>query len=233
MRKAIFIVCAATALAILPAGFAAADDMFIRLTQQGNMEDRQRALDEVDALDARSRKALVPQLQEALKDSNPYTRQNAAEALGALDQFAADTVNDLERLRKDPAEDVRTAASVSLARLGYGDQALVEHLITGLQAQPATANAMMATQAKLERYEAADALGFIASGPKHIDIAVAVPALSQPVLSDPDADVRNRAAWALGTMGRTAHAAIPALRTASRDPEESNVASWALDQIQR
>ena len=214
--------------------FAATDTLLTRLTQVSPSWERQRALEELTALDLPAKTHLLSELRLALKDNNPYVRQNAAEALGTLDQFGTPAKGDLQQLRKDPVGDVRQHAAISLARIGDEDKPLIEGLVNQLQTQPEVkGNAYYEAGAKVARYGAANALGFIGSGAKHADITIAIPALSKALLNDPDVDVRNKAAWALGAIGEKAHASIPALTAATHDPKVSYMAAWAIKQIQQ
>jgi hypothetical protein len=148
-------------------------------------------------------------LRLALWDPNPNIRWRAAMALGA--QGDAQAVPRLARLLQDPEKLVQNVAANALAQVGTPEA--IDALAGGLgSAQPSTANNTMNGLQRLgaaavpvltsilksgtpqARHNAATVLGYIAD-------PQAVPAL-QRATSDPDADVRAEAQWALGEINK-------------------------------
>jgi HEAT repeat protein len=145
---------------------------------------------------------VVPSLEQALADPDARRREAAAGVLGRIGPAAAPAVPALAELaEKDPAANVRKAATVALGGVGGDDPAVTRALIAPLN------------DADLDvRNAAFDSLhGF---GPK---AKAAVPALIG-LLKDSDARIRQQAAEGLEQIGPDAREAIPALREALKDP---------------
>jgi HEAT repeat protein len=147
-------------------------------------------------------------LRLALRDPNPNIRWRAAMALG--EQRDAKAVPGLAQLLQDPEKLVQNVAANALAQIG--NREAVYALAAGLgSSQPSTVNNTMKGLLRLgpaavpvltsilessnaqARRNAASLLGYIAD-PK------AEPALQRKAASDPDADVRSEAEWALGEI---------------------------------
>ena len=146
-------------------------------------------------------------LRAGLLDPDPNIRWRAAMALG--EQQDALAVPRLARLLLDPDKLVQNVAANALAQIGSPEA--IDALAAGLgSAQPSTVNSTMNGLQRLDiaavpvltsilkssnalaRRNAATLLGYIAD-------SQAVPALQQAA-SDPDADVRAEAQWALGEI---------------------------------
>ena len=146
-------------------------------------------------------------LRTALWDSNPNIRWRAAMALG--EQRDAQAVPRLARLLQDPEKLVQNVAANALAQigspeaidalavgLGSAEPSTVSNTMNGLQrlgsaAVPALTSILKSSIPEA-RHNAATLLGYIAD-------PQAGPALQQAA-SDPDADVRAEAQWALGEI---------------------------------
>jgi HEAT repeat protein len=149
-------------------------------------------------------------LQLALSDPDPNVRWRAAMALG--EQRYAPAAQDLERLLYDPEKLAQNAAASALAQIGT--RQAVYALAAGLgSAQPSTVNNTMSGLVKLgptavptlisilesssaqARHNAITVLGYIAD-------PQAALVLQRKATSDPDADVRAEAEWALGEIAK-------------------------------
>jgi HEAT repeat protein len=146
-------------------------------------------------------------LRLALQDQDPNIRWRAAMALG--DQRDAAAVPGLARLLQDPDPLVQNVAANALAQigtpeatnalavgLGSAQPSTVQNTMKGLQrlgsvAVP-TLTSILKSGNRQARHNAATLLGYLA------DPATS-PTLQQAV-SDPDADVRAEAQWALGEI---------------------------------
>jgi HEAT repeat protein len=156
-------------------------------------------LAEEDALEA---------LRLALTNPDPNIRWRAAMALG--EQRYAPAAQDLARLLYDPEKLAQNAAANALAQIGT--RQAVYALAAGLgSAQPSTVNNTMNGLLQLgpavvptltsildssnaqARRNAITLLGYIAD-------PAAVPTLQRKAASDPDAEVRTEAEWALGEI---------------------------------
>jgi HEAT repeat protein len=147
-------------------------------------------------------------LRLAMKDPDPNIRWRAAMALGG--QRDALAVPGLTQLLQDPEKLVQNAAANALVQIGT--QQAVYALAAGLgSAQPSTVNNTMNGLQQLgpaavpiltsilessnaqARRNAVTLLGYIAD-------PQAVPALQRKAASDPNAEVRTEAQWALGEI---------------------------------
>ena len=199
-----------------------------RLTDPSKPWERSRASDEMHKLSMEEQRQLVPALVDKLSAWNNYVRQNAAETLGELDEAADEAIPFLKkRAASDPNKDVALIAMVSLARMGIDTSQTLGVLIDRL------GNRSGGHEGMPNRYLAANYIGFIASGSRHLDVTAAIPALVL-ALQDSDQAVRGRAAWALGSAGKQAEKAVEALKESAWNDPSRNVrstASWALKQV--
>jgi HEAT repeat protein len=170
-------------------------------------------------------KGAVPELVRVLRDrqAKPDLRRAAAEALGRAEADAAAVAGALTEALRDPDAGVRSAAALTLGRIGADAKQPVSAL-AGIG--PALSQLLQAPEADV-RQAAAVALGML--GP---EARGAVPALAG-ALGDKATEVRWVAAEALGNLGREAREAVPALRGALADPflEVRRAAAFALGQI--
>jgi len=144
-------------------------------------------------------------LRPALSDSDPNIRWRAAMVLG--EQRDAQAVPGLARLLQDPDKLVQNMAATALAQIGT--RQAVYALAAGLgSAQPSTVNntmkglqqvgttgvptliSILESSNAQARHNAVTVLGYIAD-------PQAVPTLQRKAASDPDAEVRTEAQWAL------------------------------------
>jgi HEAT repeat protein len=135
-------------------------------------------------------KAALPQLQEAVKDPDPYVHWFAVQALVQMGEAA---LPELREALKNPDRDVRSAAARALGEMGEA-------------ALPELREALKNPDLDV-RSAAAGALGQMGEA--------ALPELRE-ALKNSDRDVRSAAAWALGQMGE---AALAELREALKDPD--------------
>ncbi|NOY91813.1 MAG: HEAT repeat domain-containing protein [Deltaproteobacteria bacterium] len=149
--------------------------------------------------------AAVPSLIRLTHDSDPSARQWAVLALGVARDRRS--VTGLVALLTDPVEDVRMDAIRSLGRVGHP---------TALT--PLSALARDAERPLEERLEALNSIASL-SGPDKVNALV-------QVLGDDQAQVRLRAAEALGQVGDAL--AVPALRR-RRQRERDATVRGALD----
>jgi HEAT repeat protein len=143
-------------------------------------------------------------------------RRQAAEGLSRHPDSQAAAVS-LVRACGDPDEQVREWAAAALEGLGQpsvGDISAMSPLLNDPSAVVA--------------YWAATLLGRL--GPMG---AAAVPQLAELLDSPRGMSARQRAAWALGRIGRPASSAIPALRRAAEDdnPRLARLAQQALEKV--
>ena len=147
-------------------------------------------------------------LRLALRDPDPNIRWRAAMALGS--QRDAQAVPELTQLLQDPEKLVQNAAANALtqigtrqavyalaAGLGSAQPSTVNNTMNGLQqlgpaAAPTLISILESSNAQARR-NAITLLGYIAD-PR------AVPALQRKATSDPNAEVRTEAQWALGEI---------------------------------
>jgi HEAT repeat protein len=150
----------------------------------------------------------VPALIDALSDNAVPVRWGAARALGRIGADAHVAVGPLATALADPVMQVRWASARALLAMGA----------TAAPAADALAGALQ-DDAWVVRWSAARALGSSASGSS---LSQSVDALAAGLV-DRDSRVCEAAAFALETIGPSAHAAIPALQQASRHtPDEGD-----------
>jgi HEAT repeat protein len=147
-------------------------------------------------------------LRLALKDPDPNIRWRAAMALGA--QRDVQAVSDLAGLLHDPEKLVQNAAANALAQigtrqaiyalaagLGSSEPSTVNNTMNGLQQLGTTAVStlisILDSSSSQARRNAVTLLGYIAD-------PAAEQVLQRKATSDPDADVRSEAQWALGEI---------------------------------
>ena len=191
--------------------------------------------------------ALEP-LTNALNDTNPSVRRNAAWAIGELtnmrDKQRANAVPPLVRLLDDSDEWVRMAAAQALGEIR--DERAVEGLITLLSDdkwQPRKVAAWALGEMKEER--AVERLCHVLLSDEHSKVRLtvawalgeiqdkrAVEALCNALGSDGESEVRRTAAWALGEIQdkRAVEALCNALAS-DRQSEVRKNAAWALGEI--
>ncbi|MCA9122502.1 MAG: HEAT repeat domain-containing protein [Planctomycetaceae bacterium] len=159
----------------------------------------------------------VEALIASLAASDIAARREAAESLARLGAGAAPAAIPLVKACGDADEEVRNWAVAALEELPAptaSDAAALEEMIN------------------VDRLDVA----FWATtllGRMETSAASTVPTLAVAVANHPESVVQQRAAWALGRIGKPAAAAIPQLEaaTASKDPRLARLASAALESV--
>jgi HEAT repeat protein len=147
--------------------------------------------------------AAVPRLIQLLRSGDSDAREMAAQALGNMGPAAAQAVPDLARLLGDPKPSVRRRAAHALAHLGPE---------AGSAAKPLAR--LIADPNDRVRNSTSYAFQELAYAGR-----AAVPTLLKLLDAD-EADVRSRAASALGHIGPFAEAARSRLEALAEDPQE-------------
>lgn len=157
------------------------------------------------------------ELITALKSSDPAERCRAAEQLLELGSEAQAAAVALVQACGDQIEEVREQAVAALEELG-----------PPLPANATALGRLLADNNGDVAYWAATLLGRL--GP---EAASTVTPLAAALAKSSHLPVRQRAAWALGCIGKTAASARKALEqaAASDDPRLARLAREALDQI--
>lgn len=156
----------------------------------------------------------IEQLITDLQSPDPWTRGEAAEALGGRGSSALPVVPRLANLLRDEDENVRRKAARSLGRIGTGAASGVPALAICLR-----------DPSEYVRRAAARSLGEM--GPAAVSAVDALVA----ALEDSDRNVRASAAVALGRIGPSADSAVPALISALDDEEVRPAAANGLGKI--
>ncbi len=161
-------------------------------------------------------KAAVPDLRNALKDSDEQVRQAAAKALGSIGVNAKAAVPDLINALNDPSELVRVQTINALPNLGSDAKTAIPELIPALS-----------DPSQLVRLTAIEALARFGQDAKPV-----VQPLAQ-LLSDPDRQIRVATASTLSRIGADASAAVPELTKALANSDRTTrfLAAMALGQI--
>jgi HEAT repeat protein len=174
----------------------------------------------------------VPALTTTLVDSNPTIRQSSAEALGRIG--SADAIPALITALDDEQSEVRREAVVALGAFGPKSRGAVSRLILLLEnsdpeiqivivqclgsigdkaAVPALEKILAASKTSSIRVATVRALGRLGKGS-----ATTLPVLASVLLNDPDSDLRNEAAAALGSFEPASVAAVgPLVRAAEAE----------------
>jgi HEAT repeat protein len=158
------------------------------------------AFKELDALDSVAKKDYLATLKNLLYNRNPDTRIRAAASLGRMGAAASEAVPDLAHVLSEDDDDLRLASIGALGRMGAD---AVPYLITVLNHPSPEV-----------RRAASDALGSI--GPEAKEAAQALSLL----LGDQDREMAQRAAFALGKIGRYA---VPVLVQVAKGRDHSAV----------
>lgn len=138
----------------------------------------------------------VKVLRQALQEEDPAVKQLAAASLANIGPDAAPAVPELVTALTDPDEKVRRNAAMALGRIGPGAKTAIANLAQALR--PDEPDAVV-------RRFAAEALAYIGQTEdgdqfKEIEallIAKALPSLLDALQNDKEANVRQRAVWAL------------------------------------
>jgi HEAT repeat protein len=176
----------------------------------------------------------VQPLTEVLKDPAPATRAAAADALGRIGKEARAAAPSLAPLTRDADRGVQAAAAFALGRIDPDDrEAAADALIALLAAERGrdarlTARAAVGSAATVGGRgtelvtTAIVSLGLL--GEKTTDVVAAV----ANWLSDPDSDVRQQAALALGKFGTVARGAVGPLTAAFQTDADKLVRIYSL-----
>jgi HEAT repeat protein len=177
-------------------------------------------------LDPAAQSAAVPQLIAALNDGIDETnrpaydslRAAAAQALGQFGPTAKAAVPALVERLEDENAYVRVSAATALWRINR-HAAAVPALIAELKNE--------------DRHVRSRAVGDLGDIADSRNSSVVIPVLISTLTNDEQANVRQRAAYALATTRGLAKSAVPALKTAleDKDDEVRRAASYAIDVI--
>ncbi|HEY6012080.1 MAG TPA: HEAT repeat domain-containing protein, partial [Nitrospirota bacterium] len=170
-----------------------------RLTSPDERTQRS-AFNDLDALDDAAKKEYLSVLKNLLYNKKSDTRVHAAMSLGRMGRAAKEAVPDLAHVLGEDDDDLRLASIGALGRMGAD---AVPSLV-----------AVLNHPTPEVRHAAADALGNI--GPEAAEAASAL-ALH---LGDQDRDTAQRAALALGKIGRDA---VPVIVQVARRGDRSAV----------
>lgn len=195
-------------------------EALVRAAGDKDLDVRLQAVVELTALKHFAEPA-VPALGAALQDNDSDLRRQAAVALASIGPWAEESTPLLGQALRDPNANVRLAAVAALQAIGPDASRNLDDLLGCLKDKVPSV-----------RRSTASALAVIATqtDPERTDRAVLALAAA---LQDSDADVRVRAAIALGAIGPRAEGATAFLGEASRVPQDpaSREAALALGRI--
>ena len=159
----------------------------------------------------------IASLAQKLRSAEADLRRDAAEALARLGPDAAPAALALVRASADESEEVREAVTAALEEMGPPSHSDVTALADLLADHRADVG-----------YWAATLLGRLEAG-----AANAVPALVAALSTSPSLPLCERAAWALGRIGRDAAAALGSLQQAAArtEPRLARLAQEAIDRV--
>jgi HEAT repeat protein len=159
----------------------------------------------------------VSSLITSLESSSVAARREAAESFARLGAEALSAVIPLVKACGDADEQVRDWSVAALEELPAPDASQLASLVP-----------LVASESLDVAFWAATLLGRMEEAAEP-----AVPALANAVVNHPELVVRQRAAWALGKIGKPALSAIPYLETAStsEDARLARFATMALNSI--
>jgi HEAT repeat protein len=159
----------------------------------------------------------ISTLIAALSSIDADSRAQTAEQLAQLGADAQPAAVALVLACGDESEEVRQGASSALEEMGPPELSDAEPLTSLVEAKSPDVG-----------YWAATLLGRLKA-----KVAPAIEALAHAVLQSPHLPVRQRAAWALGEIGRAAAASLPNLRRAAADSDLrlAQLAQRAIQQI--
>jgi HEAT repeat protein len=201
-------------------------------------------------------KPAAPELLLLLKDTNKAVRQAAIFALGRVEpEDTAEPASALVAvLKTDPDADLRKEAMLALGFLGDTSSPVIAAVAAVLTDKAAEMRALAATtlgkfgpavrSAETELTTAINtdadkgvrlnAVRTLCSG-YGTDAATLIPLLTERLKDDGDFEVRIAIAEELGALGAAGKPALPALRTAQRDPQLKvrDAATAAIKAIER
>jgi HEAT repeat protein len=199
---------AAMALGRIGADAKIATDELLSLLKEADSSVRKAAvfaLGRVEPDDVvKPSQALVPLVSN---EKDAELRKEAVSTLGLLGDKSQDTVKAVARALGDQGVEVRRQAAQSLAKFFTGAKAADKELLSAfkMDADP------------LVRAYSLHTVCFAYGEDAHILIPELASRLDPQL--ETDADVRIAICDELGTMGPSAQSAVPALRTAQKDPE--------------
>lgn len=159
----------------------------------------------------------IQALIQQLSTQNPAQQASAAQSLARLGQ------------------DAQPAAAALVATLRTADAPTREWCAAALEELGPPSATQIAELTKLAGDKSLDVAYWAITllGRAGDNAAPAVATLIGVLRSSPESSLRDRSAWALGKLGATAVAAVPALREAatSKEPRLSRLAKQALDAI--
>jgi HEAT repeat protein len=214
-------------------------DAWIDAIRSGSEIDWARALEGFARIGSGGADA-VPALDSLLRDTHPAVRARAAAALGAIGPAARPAVDPLTEALEDPDPQVRAEAAFALGMILDRSDAVLSTLFRAvMDTVPAVrrraayavnrlrhrgrtplhaelreqVRAALRAPSARTRDAAASFLSGLSDEPWQIEEYIRL-------LNDPEADVRETAAYALAGLGSAAAPAVTALRELSRDSIE-------------
>ena len=148
-------------------------------------------------------------------------RREAITSLGLLGETEGVVVAALAAQLADPQADHRVLTIDALGKLGPAVRGVEAELLTLFKSDPDKGVRRVSVRALCQGVTT--------------ESARLLPALTEQLRTDPEFEVRVAIAQQLGGLGRNAQVAIPALRTAQRDPQirVREAATAAIKQIER
>ena len=164
--------------------------------------------------------AATPALVAATSDKDPVVRREVLYALGSVLADKGPAEGAIVAALDDPEPQVRATAAYALGRIGPPAKSALPKLRRSVESSDPLVR-------MVERF------GARARGAQDAQVAhTTLPILMHALSDNKTVAVRRGAADALGMLGKAANTAIPALKAAARDPDET-VRSAALAALER
>jgi HEAT repeat protein len=212
---------AADALGRIGPDAQAAAPELLPLLKDAEKSVRRAAIFGLGRVDPEVKDAPAAALTEILKsDPDLDLRREALLALGFLGERSR-TVAALAGVLSDKNTELRALAALTLGRLGSAVRSVEADLLKALTSDPEKEVRLNLVRTLCSSYGA--------------DAPVLIPALTERLREDPAYEVRIAVAEELGALGQAGKSALPALRTAQRDPQIKvrEAASAAIKSIER
>ena len=200
----------------------AAAPALLKLAKAADMPLRRAVTFALGRIDADDKPPIAAALVETLKTATGVElRREAVTSLGLLGETEGGVVAALATQLADPQADHRGLTIDALGKLGPAVRGVESELLALFRTDPDQGVRQVSIRALCR------GLG--------TESARLVPALTERLRTDPEFEVRVAIAQEIGGLGRNGKEAIPALRTAQRDPQirVREAASAALKQIER
>ena len=204
-----------------PEARAAAGDL-LKLARAADKPLRQAVVFALGRIDPDDKPPVAAALVEALKSTTEVElRREAVTSLGLLGETQGDVMPALAAQLADKDAEHRLLTIEAIAKLGPAVKTVEAELLTLFQSDPDKAVRQTSIRALCKG---------LVSEPARL-----LPALTQRLPVEPEFEVRVAIAQELGGLGTAAKGAIPALRTALRDPQirVREAATSAIKQIER